>query len=282
MTSARRQRSRAGAHKFGAGRGLRPHRCCDHARHLQQNGAGDPGIVGADDAVALRRSRRPAALVRRARRDHPGTRVRYHVGKPLPAPARSRPSWRMPTSAAPVRSTRVLERAAAELPGHPVSADPRHSVVRDATSDFHARYHAVESRLGHPRSAGGGCHEQPIQTWAVTRPTGCRDRCTASLTGCPISLTKRSVEACHQTPVDGFPCVPPSSKDRSVGSVGRQGMCRTLDANVAGAAAADPSPHLGRTTRSLADPLSSHDRARRFCPPVVFPHSNGQCHRNCD
>ena len=65
--------------KFGAGRGLVLIAVEIALVYLQQNVAGDPGIVGVDDAVErFGDLGAPATVVRRARRDHPGTRVRYH------------------------------------------------------------------------------------------------------------------------------------------------------------------------------------------------------------
>ena len=96
--------------------------------------------------------------------------------------------------------SRVLERAAVLPARRPPSAVLPGSTVRAAMSESRS----PRTRGGPPSGASGKRRwrmpRAADNARAVTRPTGCRDRCTSSLTGCPISLTKRGVEACHQTP----------------------------------------------------------------------------------
>ena len=112
------------------------------------------------------RHRRRGRALRRSRRPQPQWCVELDATSqdPRPLPRRRRRCRRL--REAPPGACRRARRPSAHpgpgprccrAAGASGSADPRHSRRSPhATSDFRARYHAVESRLGHPRSAGRG------------------------------------------------------------------------------------------------------------------------------
>ena len=75
---------------------------------------------------------------------------------------------------------------------YPIGADPRHSVVRDATSDLTARYHAVDGRLEHPPSAvPPGTGRRRLERQHSAQSGGRRRRCCSSARRWTRSASRR-------------------------------------------------------------------------------------------